>query len=107
MDREQTAGHFQHVIDVAAFVGASFNPIAKLVRWSKVFVTSVSTCRVTVMQRYRVPEKFRRRAVGFITGVDVTRQIAQELRYLRVAVQARKDVFPPRQWVKHGVMIEM
>ena len=60
VDGEKTPRHLQHVVDVAALVGAPFDAIAKLVRWAKVFIASVAAGRVTVMQSHRVPEEFCR-----------------------------------------------
>ena len=59
------------------------------------------------MQRHRVPKKFRRHAIGLVAGVNVAREIPQQLRHLRVAVQAGKDVLVSGQRIKHRVMIEM
>src|SRR5436190_23838039 len=107
MDREQPPRHLQHVIDVAAFVGAPFDAITELVWWPKILIATVSAGRITVMQSHRVPEKFRRRAVRLVAGVDVAREIANHLWHLCVSMQTRKDVLVSRRWIAHGLMIDM
>src|SRR5215510_7723367 len=107
MDRKQTPSHLQHVVDIAAFVGAPFDPIAKLVRWPKVFISAVTAGCVAVMQSNRIPEELSRRPVFLITRVDVAREIADQLWDLRVSVQAGKDVLALRQRIEHGVMIKV
>src|SRR5262249_21705882 len=78
-----------------------------LVGGPKFFVRPRPAGRVTVMQRNRVPEEFRRRSVCLVSGVDVARQIANKLWHLGVTVQACQDVFVSRQWITHRLMIEM
>src|SRR5580765_2189468 len=107
VNREQRPRHLQHVVDIATLIRATLNPVAELVRRTKIFVTTVTTRGVAVMQRDCVPEKLRGRAVRLITGVDVPREIANHLWHLGVSMQTRKDVFVSRQWITHGLMIEM
>ena len=57
MDREETARHFQHVVDVARLIGASIDALGQLVGRSEVFVFAVSAGGVAVMLTTRVPEE--------------------------------------------------
>src|SRR6516162_7679860 len=58
-EREKTASHLQHVIDVASLRRAAIDALAELVRFAKVFVLAMSASCVAVMLSNAIPEKTR------------------------------------------------
>src|SRR5262249_48881390 len=72
----------------------------------EVFVLAVASRGEAVMIDDRIPEEARGGAVTLIAGVSVARQVALNLRNLRVAVQPRQDVLPARERLQHRAMIE-
>src|SRR5215510_5301565 len=97
LKREELPRHFDHVVDVAGFGGAPVNPVAQYIGRAEVFVLAVAAGGEAVMIDDRIPEEARGGAVTLIAGVSVARQVALNLRNLRVAVQPRQDVLPARE----------
>src|ERR1044072_5465630 len=60
MDREETARHFEHVVDVARLVGPAVDTVCQLIRWSKVFILAVTAGRISVVVAARVPKELGR-----------------------------------------------
>src|SRR5438874_706138 len=70
-DGEQSAGHLDHVVDVAGFGGASINHVIQLVWRTEILVFAVASRGKAVVQRNLIPEKCRGFVIRFITRINV------------------------------------
>ena len=73
INREKRARHFDHVVDVAGFRGASVDVIVQLVRRAKILILAVSPGGEAVMQRDVIPEVHGGFVVDLVSRVDVPR----------------------------------
>ena len=94
LQREQLPRQLQHVVDVAGLGGAAVGDVGQLVGLAEVLVLAVAAGRERVVVDDAIPEERRGDAVGRDRRCTTYRAgDADQLRDLRVAVQAVERVF--------------
>ena len=93
LQREQLPRHLEHVVDVAGFGGAAVGHVGQLVRLAEVLVLAVAAGGEGVVVDDAIPEE--RRGASVVRGRRHRHSArrADQLRHLRVAVQAVERVF--------------
>ena len=56
-EREQSARHFQHVIDIAGFGSATVDHVGEFIRLAEIFITAMAACDKGVMLGYTIPKE--------------------------------------------------
>ena len=107
LQREEPPRQLEHVVDVAGLRRAAVDDAAQLIRFPEVLVLPVPAGREGVVAHDAIPEEGRRRPVVTIAGVRVADRRPEELRHLRVAVQAVQPILAVRERVEHRAVIEL
>src|SRR5262245_7654021 len=107
MKGEEPSRQLQHVVDVARLIRAAIYALSQLIRWSKIFVFTVTTGRVTVIVNHRIPKELSGNAIVLLAAVHILLQHTDHLRHLSVTVMSFQFIFATFERIQECLVIEM